>query len=681
MRVWMRALAGTMLAVMTLTSLPIPAAAVSTQSEIRQGQDEIKHIDAENGIVNDPVLNNWVNSIADNLRRERARPDINYTFKIIDTDDINAFSLPGGFIYVNFGLLNFVNSDDELAGVMGHEMGHVERRHVVTLPAKAQALNLIVGILSIFSPFLYRFGGLIGSAALYKISRADELQADQYGLMLMSRAGYDPDGMLTFMTRLKGEEGTQGSVLDKYFEDHPDPNARIAHLLGYPQITGADPQQVLAQGIHDQEEGRYAYSLGKFESVLKSEPGNELAELHEGEDDLALGSMSESQTVLTQLASAHTTDTGSAAAQHELALLPHDPQVRQPSPTALTSWRNAVATAQTTVHNNGVALDERLRLQRHETQQFQEKIDALAYEVPDLSQVNARPGSRLEGVIFDLEHLSKDLNLVISKSEFISFDGIGMSKDITGTLNEMDAPLREKTMTQQAQLQLPFYNGLIGQLTTASNDLVNSVNASRGALAIAWQAAPKLDAYFHALSRAALDFGGDLSPNTAAQLKPLAAAAIAQLDMAADAMEKAHALYFAAQSRQVHAQITMLGLNYPQARYASLAKAIHARLGIDAPTYAEAHDLGMSPGDVAVASWLAAEERVPVTTVINEQRQANKPYLDLALSKKYAPESLEVTLGLWFEGYAEKPAPAHLAPTTTAAKPAPASPAPATKPQ
>src|SRR5271167_3872844 len=122
MKNWMRALAATMLVVMPLTSMPLPALAVSTQTEIRMGQDEVKHIDAENLIVNDPVLNNWVNSIADNLKRERARPDINYTFKIIDTDDINAFSLPGGFIYVNFGLLNFVNSDDELAGVMSHEM-------------------------------------------------------------------------------------------------------------------------------------------------------------------------------------------------------------------------------------------------------------------------------------------------------------------------------------------------------------------------------------------------------------------------------------------------------------------------------------------------------------------------------------------------------------------------------
>ena len=151
MKNWMRALAAAMAAVIPLTSLPLPAGAVSTQSEIKMGQDSARHVDAENLIVNDPVLNNWVNGIADNLRRERARPDINYQFKIIDTDDINAFSLPGGFIYVNFGLLNFVNSDDELAGVMGHEMGHVERRHVVTLPAKEEAIQLLVGILSAFS--------------------------------------------------------------------------------------------------------------------------------------------------------------------------------------------------------------------------------------------------------------------------------------------------------------------------------------------------------------------------------------------------------------------------------------------------------------------------------------------------------------------------------------------------
>ncbi|HEV2907700.1 MAG TPA: M48 family metalloprotease [Candidatus Eremiobacteraceae bacterium] len=656
MKFWKRFVAGTLLVVIPLASMPLPAAAVSTQSEIRQGQDEVKHIDAENAIVNDPVLNNWVQTIADNLKRERARPDINYTFKIIDTDDINAFSLPGGFIYLNFGLLNFVNSDDELAGVMGHEMGHVERRHVVTLPAKAQALNLLIGILSIFSVFAYRFGGLIGSAALYKISRQDELQADQYGLMLMSRAGYDPNAMVSFMDRLGKEYGESGDVLAKYFEDHPGSQARVSHLLGYPQLSKTDTPQILAQAIHDEGEGRYSYALTKYNDVLKTDPNNDLALLHKGQVELALGSMEQSQTALTQVAKNHQTEAGTAAAQHDLAMLAADPAPKKDFMAKnLDPLRNAIVTVQNNVHNNAAAIDERVRLERTDLNNFNQRLQDLSYEIPDLSQVDIRPGSRLEGVVYDLEHMSKDINLVLAKGEYITANAAGLSKDIVSTLNEMQAPLHEAAPNGVALRTFPYYNGLITQLNQSSTDSLTAVSASRGATALAWQSVPALDAYFKKLSRAQLDFGGDLSPSTAAELKPLAAAAIAQLDAAADAAEKSHALYFASQSRQVQAQITLLGVTYPEMRYDSLASAIHARLGIDAPSYAEAAQLGMSPGDVAVASWLAAEERVPVTNVINEQRQANKPFIDLALSKQFAPESLEVTLGLWFEGYAEKP--------------------------
>jgi Zn-dependent protease with chaperone function len=655
MKNWMRALAATMLVVMPLTSMPSPAVAVSTQTEIKMGQDEVRHVDAENLIVNDPVLNNWVNGIADNLKRERARPDINYTFKIIDTDDINAFSLPGGFIYVNFGLLNFVNSDDELAGVMSHEMGHVERRHVVTLPAKAQAISILVGLLSIFSIFAYRFGGLIGSAALYKISRQDELQADQYGLMLMSRAGYDPNAMVSFMQRLEKEYGAGGNVLEKYFEDHPDPNARVSHLDGYPQLSKTDPTQTLAQAIHDQDEGRYSYSLGKFNDVLGVQPTNDLALLHKGEVELALGSIQQSQTAFTQVANAHSSDAGTAAAQHDLAMLASDPAPKKLLTKNLDPLRTTVNNAVTAIDNNGIATSQRVALVRADLAQLNDRINNLEYEVPDLSQVDIRPGSRMEGVVFDLEHMSKDLNLIFDKSEYVAVNAVDMSKDIVGTINEMQVPLHDPRPSAESLLLLPYYNDLTSQLNTSSSDLLTSVSAARGAVALGWEAMPLIDQYFRKLSRAQTDFGGDLAPNTAAELKPLAAAALTQLDAAADGAEKAHALYFSAQSRQVQARITLLGVNYPEARYDSLAKAIHARLGIDAPSYAQALQLNMSPGDVAVASWLAAEERVPVTNVINEQRQVNKPYIDLALSKPYAPESLEVTLGLWFEGYAEKP--------------------------
>src|SRR5579872_6743560 len=320
---WKRGLALTLLACLTVGTIPSQALAVSTATEVQIGQQAARQVEQENALVTDPVLNSWVNSIGDNLSQFRARPDIKYKFKVIDTNDINAFSLPGGFVYLNFGLLNFVNSEDELAGVMGHEMGHVERRHSITLNAKAQVLNILLGLLSIASPFVYRFGNMIDALSVLKMSRVDELQADQYGLLLMTRAGYDPNAMVSFMDRLGKEYGESGGALAKYFETHPGSKDRVAHMRGYDPLNKVTNEQLLAQAIHDESEGRFAYAQHKLTEVLAKDPNNQLVLLHEGQVDLALGSFESSHEALARVErDPHLTPAAESAARHELALLP-----------------------------------------------------------------------------------------------------------------------------------------------------------------------------------------------------------------------------------------------------------------------------------------------------------------------------------------------------------------------
>jgi predicted Zn-dependent protease len=141
--------------------------------------------------------------------------------------------------------------------VIGHETGHNERRHTVTLPAKAQALDLLFGIASLFSPFIYHFGQLAEAGIIAKQSRADELQADQYGLQLMTRAGYDPEAMVSFMNHL-GAAAPNDSLVDKYLEDHPGFPDRVSHLVGYDELdpTKRTNDQLLAEALHDQQTGR-----------------------------------------------------------------------------------------------------------------------------------------------------------------------------------------------------------------------------------------------------------------------------------------------------------------------------------------------------------------------------------------------------------------------------------------
>ena len=215
---------------------PAPTSAMSTAAEIQLGQQEDQQIVSSSVIETDPLLNAYVQGIAGNLWNQVARKDVPYSIKIIKDSQINSFATMGGFVYVYEGLIDFVQSDDELASVIGHETGHIERRHVITTNSKAEILNILFGIASIFSPIIYEFGGLAEAGLMAKVSRDDELQADRYGLQLMSRAGYDPESMVTMMAHLAVLQNEHSDAVSKYLQDHPDPQNRVAHLMGYPEL-------------------------------------------------------------------------------------------------------------------------------------------------------------------------------------------------------------------------------------------------------------------------------------------------------------------------------------------------------------------------------------------------------------------------------------------------------------
>src|ERR1700694_6038720 len=221
---------------MLSATIPAPAFALPTSSEVGIGKEYDKQITDQNVVVTDPLLHQWVNEISNKLWAQTARKDVPYSIKILDVADINAFSTLGGYIYINEGTLDFVQSDDELAGIIGHETGHIERRHAVTANNKASILNVLFGIGSLFSPLLYRFGQILQAGAMAPIARDDENEADKYGLMLMSRAGYDPDAMKTFMAHLGAVEKGNHDALSKYLADHPDIPHRISRLVGYPEL-------------------------------------------------------------------------------------------------------------------------------------------------------------------------------------------------------------------------------------------------------------------------------------------------------------------------------------------------------------------------------------------------------------------------------------------------------------
>jgi len=210
---------------------------VSTQQEVQMGQQEAQQVSAQLPMVQDAVINNYVNSLGNRIARTTSRADLNWQFQVVNSDMVNAFALPGGFVYVNRGVLERASNASEVAGVLGHEIEHVVRRHSVKQMENAQGANVGVGILCALtgvcqSGVAQAAINIGGTAVFAKFSRADEVQADEGGFNNVMRAGLNPRGMYTFFQKLLAEEKQSGGggATAGWFSDHPGTQDRLADI-------------------------------------------------------------------------------------------------------------------------------------------------------------------------------------------------------------------------------------------------------------------------------------------------------------------------------------------------------------------------------------------------------------------------------------------------------------------
>jgi predicted Zn-dependent protease len=210
---------------------------VSTQQEVQMGQEEAQQVNAQLPMVQDAVIQNYVNALGQRIARTTSRSDLNWQFQVVNSDVVNAFALPGGFIYINRGVLARAANMSEVAGVIGHEIEHVVRRHSVKQMEQAQGANVGVGILCALtgacqSGVAQAAINVGGTAVFAKFSRTDEQQADEGGFNNVMRAGINPRGMYTFFQKLLAEEQQSGSGGNAaaWFSDHPGTQDRIADI-------------------------------------------------------------------------------------------------------------------------------------------------------------------------------------------------------------------------------------------------------------------------------------------------------------------------------------------------------------------------------------------------------------------------------------------------------------------
>jgi predicted Zn-dependent protease len=229
----------------------------SQEKEVALGRMLSIEVEQQAKLVEDPIVTEYVNRVGQNIVLH-SDSKIPFTIKVIDSDEVNAFALPGGFFYVNKGLILAADNESELAGVMSHEIAHVAARHAMENQGKASALNygMLAGIIfggGIISSVLQNAGGITGALAMLKFSRGAEEEADKLGVQYLYASGYDPTSMSTMFEKLASKNKKKPGSLAKLFSSHPQ------------SIQRRDSSLALVARFPEQEE--YVISTSEFQRV------------------------------------------------------------------------------------------------------------------------------------------------------------------------------------------------------------------------------------------------------------------------------------------------------------------------------------------------------------------------------------------------------------------------------
>jgi beta-barrel assembly-enhancing protease len=215
----------------------------SKEKEIQVGRQLALEVEQQAKLVEDELVTEYVNRVGQNIVLH-SDAKVPFTIKVIDTDEVNAFALPGGFFFVNKGLILAADNESELAGVMAHEIAHVAARHAMENQGKAQAMNygMLAGIIfggGIVSTVLQNGGGILGALGMLKFTRGAEEEADRLGVQYLYASGYDPTGMATMFEKLATQNKKKPGAIAKLFSSHPQSldrrDASLALVARFPE--------------------------------------------------------------------------------------------------------------------------------------------------------------------------------------------------------------------------------------------------------------------------------------------------------------------------------------------------------------------------------------------------------------------------------------------------------------
>src|SRR5207302_10097493 len=249
----------------------------SIESQVAMGRRFAQEVESRVKLVNDPVVTEYVNRIGQNLVRN-SDAQVPFTIKVIDSDVVNAMALPGGFFYVNSGLILAADEEAEMAGVMAHEIAHVSACHIARQVSRGNLMQ-IASIPLIFMGGAIGYGayqasGIGGALFMFRFSRGFEAEADYLGVEYMYRAGYDPSAFVSFFEKVQALEKKKPGTLAKTFDTHPQTPDRIEKTQEeIRKILPAKQQYVVTTSEFDEVKARLA-SIENKHKMLDEKDSN-----------------------------------------------------------------------------------------------------------------------------------------------------------------------------------------------------------------------------------------------------------------------------------------------------------------------------------------------------------------------------------------------------------------------